>query len=414
MRAKAISVFAVAISLFAFLPSAFAQAEANGELHGAPYRIRIPANWNGTLLVHLHGYRDKADHAGEVDDRSVEAAPGGLAGENFFLSQGYAIAGTAYRDNGWAVDEARDDVRALVTFFGDQFGRPERTILLGFSMGSVVAFDSIERFGGLYDGVVAGCAVGAGTSRTFGLTADVMLAYDIAFGMPATLGVPGHVRDDVDFETELAPRLFGQLSNPANFGKFEFIRMVSGFAASPEFYPGGLFTLMYFSSEGLAELQRRAGGAVTDNFNHHYSLTSAEKLYLAGLGVNADSLLGSMNARRNIVADTFARNYLEHNADFSGRIHHPVLTIHTIIDSLVPVSSEHAYAETVARARRSDLLVQTYTTGIGHCNFTAPQLLTAVRAMDSWLRTGTKPTSANFPAALGFAPSFVPPPFRQP
>ena len=80
----------------------------------------------------------------------------------------------------------------------------------------------------------------------------------------------------------------------------------------------------------------------------------------------------------------------------------------------MPVSSEHAYAETVAAAGRGDLLVQTFTNGVGHCNFTAPQLLASVTAMDAWLRTGTKPTAANFPPALGFVPSFLPPPFPQP
>jgi pimeloyl-ACP methyl ester carboxylesterase len=125
-------------------------------------------------------------------------------------------------------------------------------------------------------------------------------------------------------------------------------------------------------------------------------------------------MLASMNARRNIAADPFARNYLEHNADYSGRIQHPVLTIHTVIDSLVPVSSERAYAETVNTAGRGDLLVQAYTDGVGHCNFTAPQLLASVTAMDAWLRTGMKPTAANFPAALGFVPNFLPPPFPQP
>src|SRR5829696_8077865 len=48
--------------------------DLSGELHGAPYRIRVPANWNGTLLVFAHGYRDKADHPGEIDNRSADVA----------------------------------------------------------------------------------------------------------------------------------------------------------------------------------------------------------------------------------------------------------------------------------------------------------------------------------------------------
>ena len=49
--------------------------DLSGSLNGAPYRIRVPANWNGTLLVFAHGYRDKADHPGEVDNRNADLAP---------------------------------------------------------------------------------------------------------------------------------------------------------------------------------------------------------------------------------------------------------------------------------------------------------------------------------------------------
>ena len=45
--------------------------DVSGELHGAPYRIRVPENWNGTLLVFAHGYRDKAI----TQARSTTATP---------------------------------------------------------------------------------------------------------------------------------------------------------------------------------------------------------------------------------------------------------------------------------------------------------------------------------------------------
>jgi hypothetical protein len=88
--------------------------------------------------------------------------------------------------------------------------------------------------------------------------------------------------------------------------------------------------------------------------------------------------------------------------------------MHTIIDPLVVVANESAYGETVTAAGRSDQLFQTYTTGNGHCNFTGAQIITAVNAIDNWVRNGAKPTAATFPGALGFAPGFVPPPFPQP
>ena len=33
-------------------------ADLQGELNGVPYRIRVPENWNGTLLVYAYGYAE--------------------------------------------------------------------------------------------------------------------------------------------------------------------------------------------------------------------------------------------------------------------------------------------------------------------------------------------------------------------
>ena len=117
---------------------------------------------------------------------------------------------------------------------------------------------------------------------------------------------------------------------------------------------------------------------------------------------------------RHYCAPNYSRNYIERNSDYSGKIKNPVLTMHTIIDPLVTVSQEYEYAETVNNAGRGRSLFQTYTTGNGHCNFTGAQLITAVNAINTWVKDGTKPTAATFPAALGFTPTFAPPPMNQP
>jgi len=393
--------------------------DQSGELNGAPYRIRVPANWNGTLLVYVHGYRDKADHPGEVDNRNADVAPNNdLA--NFLLSQGYALAGTAFRDNGWAVEEGIHDVKDLAVYFRDNVAKPDRTILWGFSMGSVIVFKSMERFNGIYDGALAGCAVGAGAPRNFDGSAALWLAYDTLFGVPPSWGTAGDVRDDIDFETEVQPKLIAEVSNPLNFGRFEFIRLVTGvpgqgITAPPGFYPGWAFTDLFFATEARAELERRAGGPVAQNLTHTYTLTAAEKAYLLNtFGIDAEPLLAQMNAMRDISAPPSSRNYLERNATYSGKIKNPVLTMHTIVDPLVVVSNESAYRQTILSAGRGDLLFQTYTTGVGHCAFTGPQLLTGVAAIDNWVRTGTAPLPSFFPAAAGFNNAFVPPAFPQP
>ncbi len=397
--------------------------DLSGELHGAPYRIRVPAVWNGTLLVYAHGYRDKADHPGEVDNRNADVAPS-AALEPVLLASGYALAGSAYGDNGWAVEEGIQDTKDLTVLFRALVGQPDRTILWSVSMGSVIGLESMERFGGIYDGALCMCAPGAGSTRIWDSGFALYLAYDVVFGTLPAWGTVGEVRNDIDFETEVAPKLFAEVSAPANFPKFEFVRLVAGNPGRgitppppPNFYPGWVFTDLAFLTEFRSELQRRAGGPFVQNVDQSYSLTAAERGYLNALGVPGpviDGWLAQMNARTNIVAPPAPRNYVARYATFNGKIKAPVLTMHTILDPLVGVSNETAYEETVAAAGRSDRLVQTYTNGNGHCNFTAPQLLTAVGAIDNWVRNGSKPTAATFPAPLGFLPGFVPPPFPQP
>lgn len=419
--------------------------DMSGEIDGAPYRLVVPGAWNGTLIVYGHGYRDKADHPGEVDNRDADIAPDpGL--EPVLLGLGYALAGSAYKDNGWAVEEGYVDSLALVEFFKANVSTPNRVLFWGFSMGSVIGFKNAETTD-VYDGVMCACAVGSGASSSWDAAGDLLLAYDVVFGMNASWGTAGDIRDDIDFETEVFPKLGAELNNAANFPLFEFIRLVVGVPGRginppppPDFYPQWAVTDMFFTTEARSELERRAGGPVVQNLDRNYSVSAAERTYLINLGVpeaQIDAWLMSMNNQRTFAASPSARDYLKENRDFTGNIRVPVLTFHTTIDALVPVTQENAYAQIIARAnrpnvfiqdrnspagtflpnpmfRRSDLLYQTYTDRNGHCNFTGEQLITAITNLDNWVATKQRPTAADFPTALGFDNSFMPPPLNQP
>jgi pimeloyl-ACP methyl ester carboxylesterase len=418
-----LSLVALALVGIAPVRTAIAQQpgplDISGEINGAPFRIVVPADWNGTLLLFQRGYTDKADYPGEIDNRNPTIVPN-AAVRDALLADGYALSGSARKDNGWSVEEGLDDVVALASYFRENVANPTITILWGVSLGSVITLETAERNGGLFDGYLALSSVGAGATRTVDHFLVLRLAYDVTFGMPMSWGTPGDVRDLLDFEAEVLPILSAQAGDPANFGWFEFIRLVAGIPGSgieppPGYFPGHLISLPFFlATEGEQELERRAGGPVAQNITHTYALTPDEKVYLASLGVDADPLLEAMNARRNIVAAPEPRNYVEHFADYSGLIKHPVLTLHTKVDEVVVVASESAYRDTIAAVGRDDLLVQVYTTGIGHGTFTAPQLFAAIQAIEEWARSGTPPAPSAFPAELGFIPGYVPPACRQP
>lgn len=383
--------------------------ELEGTLNRAAYKIRVPVNWNGTLLVYAHGYTE--------DVPPPWAAPGYEDGEDFLFSMGYAIAGTSNRSGGWAVKEGIQNTLALTNFFRGHVGNPDRIILWGFSMGSVITFKSIEKYPGIYDGAIAGCAVGAGAAKNYDGALALALAYDVTFDWPESWGSVGDVRDELDFDTEVAPVLSGQAMNPANFGLFEFIRLVNDLPWEQFYTPPSawLFTDMFFVTQARAELEWRAHGPVAQNLDHFYSLTSEEIIYLDPLlyplGLDATTLLAEMNARTDIEARLPSRKYVERYADYTGNLKRPVITIHTTVDGLVHVANEGVYRDTVSEAGKEDLLVQVYVESVGHCTFTPDQLYCTILAMEFWLDSGIKPGPGFFPVGLGFVPGFEPPPW---
>lgn len=57
-------------------------------------------------------------------------------------------------NNGWAVEEGILDLKNVVSYLRDNVTRPDRTILWGLSLGTTIGFASMERFSGIYDGML--------------------------------------------------------------------------------------------------------------------------------------------------------------------------------------------------------------------------------------------------------------------
>lgn len=405
-----------------------------GTLKDAQYKIRVPENWNGVLLMYAHGYGYiERYNQHQFDFSYADAAPGGEGMENFLLSQGYALAGTTFSGTGWQVKEGMHEIVSLAGLFNGLVGKPKKIILIGYSMGGVIALKSAEEVP-LYDGIIAGCTP-TSTSKLFDLTGAGALAYDAAFGWPESWGTWYDVRDNLTF-SEVASVISDQLDVskpgfPTNFVKFEFMRRLfdtpdSWFYTFPNGAPGLFFFDMFFLTEGRAELEMRAKGPIVQNADHVYVLSPEDRGYLnflagaLGVSINFDSILTSMNSRTTVTADKPQRHYLEKYFDPSGELQKPVITIHSTNDVLVPEFFETVLAETVETANKKGMLLQVFTADPGHCTFTPPQLLSTIRAMEYWLEYGTKPGDAFFPESFpdfpenpaGFKPlSYTPGPW---
>src|SRR3982074_870518 len=96
LRALAVLALTVASTTSsAAAPLVLGPVTATGDIDGAAFKIEIPANWGGTLVLYSHGYVPPGD-----------ANPAKDAGDpitgQFLLSNGFALAGSAYRSTGWA------------------------------------------------------------------------------------------------------------------------------------------------------------------------------------------------------------------------------------------------------------------------------------------------------------------------
>jgi hypothetical protein len=283
-------------------------------------------------------------------------------------------------------------------------------------IGGSVTLKLVEKHPGIYDGAIANCVASAGRAENMDAALAYGLAYAVAFGWnDAAWGPIEDLRDDLNFFMEVRPIM--EWPRASNFGRWEFIRLImrlptQAFWGTDPLTTGYFFGLGMWKATGQrAETESDAGGPVAENVGFEYTLTAAEKGYLAALGVNADELLSAMNARTNITARRSARNYLEHWGGFSGQLTRPVLTMHSIFDGLVPVYNHSAYTAAVTAAGSSDRLLQAFVTNVGHCSFSAAQYLSVVEAMQNWLNTGVKPDASALPVSLGFDLEYVPLPW---
>ena len=408
-------------------------ADLQGELEGVPYRIRVPGNWNGTLLVYSYGYADADANTPAPPLAPLPTDVSALLAKGFALAGVHAAGGVPmppFSEAGWNFKERMQNTHALTAAFNGMVGRPRRTIIWGRSMGDLVALALIEKFPGLYDGAIALCPGAAGTPRTFDQRLDITLAYAVAFGWNDAWGTPGNLRPDLDFMTEVFPSVLEHFPPDTldKMGRWEFLRRVNSIPLDNSFYKTMspltmpfLFQTMWLAFAPQPDLNKRAGGQVAQNIGRVYKLSEQDKSeLLTQFGLDAEPLLAAMNAQAIYTSDRNARNYAAHYFNPSGRITRHVLTLHTTHDAAAIPNNESAYHTVVKDQGDDNLLMQAFSTGFStpngvvntHVTFTPAQYFAAIDAMMYWLDNGTRPDpSVFFPEALGFDPSYVPPPW---
>ena len=113
-----------------------------GSINGAAFRIDVPDNWNGGLVVYCHGYAAEPVKFNEKKLADVFQV---------FVDQGYALAQSGYATGGWAIQEAAVDTESLRRYFVGKYGAPKETFVTGHSMGGFLTMMLMETYPTTYD-----------------------------------------------------------------------------------------------------------------------------------------------------------------------------------------------------------------------------------------------------------------------
>ena len=390
---------------------------------GSTWKIEVPPNWNGTLLLFSHGYVPAIAPNPPADDFADRQTA------DYLLAHGFALAGSSYPAAGWAVKEAVPDQVGVLAEFRRDFGKPRRTIAWGQSMGGMITADLVQTYPKLFQGALPMCGILGGGVGLWNQNLDLETAFKTLMEEDPNPAVSGpasqlqlvNVQNPGANTGAAEAALAGAQATPQGRARLALVSALFNLptwfnAAAPEPGPAdyaaqeanqfqALQVQVAFVFGFRAELEHRAGGNPTWNtgvdYRHLFRRSSdkaeAKALYAnAGLTVRRD--LRAINRAPRISANRQALHYMIKNVVFNGRIDVPVLTMHTTSDWLVPVPHEQSYGKAVTNAGNAALLRQLYVHRAGHCEFSDAETLTALDALISRLDGHSWPSLD--PAAL--------------
>jgi pimeloyl-ACP methyl ester carboxylesterase len=310
-----------------------------GTLQGAPYRIDIPADWNGDLVMLMRGYEPVG---------APRATPMKPADETaIFLKQGYAVAQSNYASQGWAVGDAIVDNERLRQLAERSVGRPRHTYLVGFSLGALEGAASLERHPHAYAGALLMCGATVSTPELISRgVLTPLVAFDALIpGVLPNLAAP-------DSPAFVPPAVFAQAlkAHPEQAAILE-----RRLQEPPKSLPS--LSLYYMV---LRELERRAGGMPVDN----------RKTVYRGFGDDA-----AFNRRVHRYAGSpAALAYARRNVTLTGHIDAPVVMEWNAFDQTIPSRLHGIYPDQLRAAGNGRLLTVLAPVGQGHCAFSDAQI----------------------------------------
>ncbi len=384
-----------------------------GVLNGAAYRVEVPANWNGRLVMYAHGFRGTIPNL-TVSDPTIR---------RWLIQQGYAWAASSYSRNYYDVRAGVEDTNALALAFNDIATRnsrplaaPTRTYIMGHSMGGHIAGAAIEAEAAAtarnkvnYAGAVPLCGV-MGDTELFNQFAAMQVSAQALAGVPAY-----PTNRFADIRTLVTSNLFSSfpgivgaanapITPTANGLRYlSVVKNITG-GERPLFNQGiaygGSFPSAYgtFGSDGTLDGVLLANVLDTTGITYRIDNDAAGS---TALNASALDITPAADANR------LRRDGLRWVPKVNGEFRIPVVSLHTLGDLFVPFSMQQVYRQRVEAKGNGQWLVQRAIRGASHCDFTVAEQVEAFRDMVAWEQGGARPAGDDvLTAATVAAPTY--------
>jgi hypothetical protein len=410
----------------------------SGTIDGAAYAIKLPSHWNGSLLLYSHGYRFAQPGPPDFGPVSTAAqlsstdstGDGSDPLSQQLLAEGYALAGSAYSTNGWAVADGVKADEQLHAKFVSLVGTPKRTYVWGDSLGGLITELVAEKDSAWVDGAAPMCGAVAGPNDNFDLALDV--AYGVRQLIDPSLKITGYASaDEAAANWKAAATKVEKAAADVAGGGTAKVLAIAALADAPtqtETYDGhdltsqvsarveSLLTALAFGTSGRYEIEQRVGGDPSQNTGVDYGarIDASERSLIETAGGKMSTILAALDKGPRITADAAARAKFEALGDTTGKIVVPTVTMHTEADPLVIVQNETVLAARAAKQGDSGSLSQLYIKapasystktgapyGAGHCIFSDQQRVALIGTLDRWVRSSVYPSAQGLTGQFG-------------
>src|SRR6185503_1699458 len=381
------------------------QSTVTGETGpGSMYALYMPRQWNGAVVYYAHGIRNiLMEPEVSLRDQDNHQAIRDQLG-----AAGYAFAYSSFDENGYVVKDAAQRTHQLRGLFASQFGQPQRSLLVGHSLGGLVALDLAERFSKQYDGVASFCGVTGGTQAELDHIVNTRMLFDMYY--PGLLqGAFDQIPPGYNIDPRVDPATIGRIQSAILANPVGLLVIANTMQAGVEFVPDPRFALSTMVQSVVTKLVFHAAGY--DNLlaqtNGKFPFDNTTTAYRAASAIVVppplDALIpkaliqaqiASLDARvPRTSGDNVALSYTDRYFTPSGALTVPTITLHNTFDPLVPYFHEPLFADRVVKAGASNLLVQRTNPGYGHCNLGVAEQVRAILDLDEWVKTGVRPQS---------------------